>query len=247
MRFMIKIILILWLLGIHTFAVLALVDSDLPYRIDRKLSLGFFNPREITLLYEDMLGSHLQLDGSVAEGSVIFLGDSLTQGLNVAEVTNHAINFGIGMDTSVGLLKRIPEYKSLNRASTIVIAIGINDMLRKQRNPDAIIENYKKILDLIPPDKTVIMQATFPVDESMGLVGFNKRIITYNEKMESLAKEKGHLFLNIGSQLVGSQGGLKANFHIGDGLHLSTEAYALWIKALNKNILSASNRINVQN
>lgn len=238
---MIKILLIIWLVGIHAFAILAAWDTDLPYRIDRKLSLGFLNPPEIGRLHEDMFGSHLQLDGSVEKGSVIFLGDSLTQGLNVAAITDNAINYGIGMDTSVGLLQRIPQYESLADASTIVIAIGLNDLLRAKRSPDAIFKNYQKIIDSIPkdanPEVKIIIQAIFPVDEGLGLDGKNEKIQQLNVMLESLAKSKGYEFVNLEKLFIGNQGNLRKEFHIGDGIHFSSNGYRLWIQGL-KEVIS---------
>jgi len=236
---MIKILFIIWLLFIHAFAFLAAWDTDLPYRIDRKLSLGLLNPPEIGRFYDNMLGSHLQLDGSVEAGSVIFLGDSLTQGLNVAAVTDSAINYGIGMDTSRGLLQRISQYRSLTRASTVIIAIGINDLIRVNRSPDDILENYQQILNTVStanPDASIVLQAIFPVDERNGLAGTNKKIIRINSRLQSLAKTNEYGFVNLSSQFVGNQGNLKQKLHVGDGLHLSSEGYRLWIRALKQRV-----------
>lgn len=245
MEFMIKTLLILWLVGIHAFAFLAMWDTDLPYRIDRKLNLGLLNPPEIGQFHQHTFGAHLQLDGSVEAGSVIFLGDSLTQGLNVAAVTNHGINYGIGMDTSVGLLRRIPGYKSLAEASTIVIAIGINDLLRAKRSPDAILKNYQKIIDRLPskenPTVKIVLQAVFPVDEKFGFKGMNEEIQEINTMLQVLAKINGYEFINLFEPFVGTQGNLKKEFHIGDGIHLSNNGYQLWIQALKQLILSHSN------
>jgi len=236
---MIKIIVITWLLALHAFALLAVWDTDLPYRIDRKLGLGLLNPPEITLLYEDMLGSHLQLDGSVMQGSIIFLGDSLTQGLNVAAVANASINYGIGMDTSWGLLKRVPQYKSLNRASTIVIAIGINDLLRTSRSPADIVKNYQHILSRLPKGKAILIQAAFPADEEIsGLTGINQTIFQLNKMLHQLAKERDYQFVNLWEQFTKNDGSAKKELYIEDGLHLSTKGYQLWIQALKQHLSS---------
>lgn len=240
MASMIKILLITWLIAIHAFAALAIWDTDLPYRIDRKLNLGLLNPPEITHFYKEMLGSHLQLDGSVESGSVIFLGDSITQGLNVSAVTKQAINYGIGMDTSYGLLKRVPQYKSLTEASTVVIAIGINDLIRVKRSPAEILKNYKTILENLPKKANVIMQAVFPVDETKGTTGTNSRIIQLNGMLKTLAEEKGHTLINIKELFLNNEGNLKEVLHVGDGLHLSSEGYKLWITALNQTLSSPS-------
>ena len=229
---MIKTLFILWLVAVHAFAALAIWDTDLSYRIDRKLDLGLLNPPEITHYYEDILGSHLQLDGSVETGSVIFLGDSLTQGLNVAAITNHGINFGIGMDTSYGLLKRVPHYKSLNQASTIVVAIGINDLIRVKRSPADVLKNYEMILNKLPTETKLVIQAVFPVDEKMGLTGVNEKITQLNEILQALALQKDYAFISLQDQFTDTSGNLKETLHIGDGLHLSSEGYRLWIQTL---------------
>lgn len=233
---MIKIILITWLVAIHAFAFLAMWDTDLPYRIDRKLKLGLLNPPEITHYYKEMVGSQLQLDGSIEAGSIIFLGDSLTQGLNVAALTKPAINYGIGMDTSLGLLQRIPQYKSLKTASTIVIAIGINDLLRVKRSPADILKNYQKILDSLPTEPELVMQPVFPVDERIGFSGLNEKIIQLNTMLQALAIDRNHDFIDLKTPLVDKDGNLKQKFHIGDGLHLSSEGYKQWIQALNQRL-----------
>ncbi len=235
---MIKIILIIWLVAIHAFAFLAMWDTDLPYRIDRKLKLGLLNPPEITHYYKEMVGSQLQLDGSIEAGSIIFLGDSLTQGLNVAALTKPAINYGIGMDTSLGLLQRIPQYESLKRASKVVIAIGINDLLRIKRSPPDILKNYQKILEILPTEADVLIQSVFPVDERIGLTGINEKILQLNSMLRVLAKEKKHDFIDLREPFVEKDGNLKEKFHIGDGLHLSSEGYKQWIDVLNSHPLT---------
>lgn len=240
---MIKMILIIWLVGIHAFALLAAWDTDLPYRIDRKLKLGLLNPPEITRFYDDMLGSHLQLDGSVEPGSVIFLGDSLTQALNVTAITPKAINYGIGMDTSLGLLQRISHYQSLSKASRVVIAIGLNDLLRVKRPPEAILENYQRLLDQLLAmgvrRETVVIQALLPVDERISeLVGLNAKIRQTNALLQPFAEENGYLFVSAWERFVGTDGNLQKTLHVGDGLHLSDEGHRRWIEFIKGMIMA---------
>ena len=229
---MTKIILIAWLLIVHAFALLAILETDIAYRVDRKLGLGLIASREITPLYTEMVGSHEQLDGSVESGSIIFLGDSITQGLNVAAITHPAINYGVGMDTSYGLIQRLPKYESLKRASHIVIAIGINDLIRTHRDDKVLVSNFQKIFDLLPEGIPVTVQAMLPVDERVTLKGFNQRIDLLNESLAVLTSSNGGNFINVQPELRDKQGNLKAQYHIGDGLHLNTEGYRIWINAL---------------
>ena len=230
---MIKIlILTAWLLLVHVIVLLAIFDTDLLYRIDRKLGTGLLNPPEITRFYEDMLGSQLQLDSSVEAGSVIFLGDSITQGLNVAAVTHPAINYGIGMDTSLGLLQRIPQYQSLANASKIVVAIGVNDLMRTSRNNAGTLENYQRILESLPEGVPVLIQAIFPVDERQGMTGTNSRIRALNQSLKTLAESRNAAYLDLEGKFANAEGNLKHELHAGDGLHLSAQGYRLWIDEL---------------
>lgn len=230
----VKLTVVVWLLLVHAIALLAIFDTDLLYRIDRKLGTGLLNPAEISAFYENMLGSHLQLDSSVEEGSVIFFGDSITQGLNVAAVTHPAINYGIGMDTSFGLLQRIPQYDSLAKASQFVVAIGVNDLIRTSRDDAGILENYRLILDSLPRSVPVIIQAIFPVDERLVTAGFNQRIRGLNASLKELAEQRKLVFLDLHEAATDAEGNLKAELHVGDGLHLSGAGYKLWIDALKK-------------
>ncbi|WP_219988579.1 GDSL-type esterase/lipase family protein [Leucothrix pacifica] len=234
---MIKILMIsAWLLLVHTIALLAIFDTDLLYRIDRKLGTGLLNPPEITQYHEDMLGSQLQLDSSVEAGSVIFLGDSLTQGLNVAAVTHPAINYGIGMDTSAALLGRIGQYQSLTKASAIVVEIGINDLIRTSRSNAQIVENIQQILDSLPDQVPVIVQSVFPVDERFGMTGFNQRIRTLNAAIADLAASQSFEFLDLHDAFADEDGNLKDELHTGDGIHLSAAAYQQWISSLKERL-----------
>ncbi|PWQ97329.1 GDSL-type esterase/lipase family protein [Leucothrix arctica] len=229
---MTKFILIVWLIFIHAIAILAVLETDLAYRIDRKLGLGLITSKELTSFYTNMVGSQEQLDGSVKTGSVIFLGDSITQGLNVAAITHPAINYGIGMDTTYGLINRLPKYQSLSRASHIIVAIGINDLIRTHRNNDEILDNFSHIFKLLPVGIPVTVQAILPVDERVTTQGFNLRVDQINQALALLAKSHGARFLDMSHLLINDQGNLKTEYHVGDGLHLSTSAYQVWIDTL---------------
>ncbi|RVU83681.1 GDSL family lipase [Leucothrix sargassi] len=234
---MFKLIFIFWLLLVHAIAMLALVETDLAYRIDRKLGVGLLTSKELTHFYEEMVGSHQQIDGSVLIGSTVFLGDSITQALNVNAITQPSVNFGIGMDTTFGLLERLPKYTSLQRASRIVIAIGVNDLIRTHRDNTEIIENYLRFFALLPSGVPVTIHAILPVDEQLTQVDFNTRIQQLNSDLSQLAKIKQADFFDMTALLSDSNGQLKSEYHIGDGLHLSTQGYAIWIDALKQHLL----------
>lgn len=92
--------------------------------------------------------------------------------------------------------------------------------------------NFQKIFDLLPKGIPVTVQAMLPVDERVTLKGFNQRIDLLNESLAVLTSSNGGNFINVQPELRDKQGNLKAQYHIGDGLHLNTEGYRIWINAL---------------
>ena len=86
-----------------------------PGILDRVRTVLSTTPRpELTEYYHRMVTSHLRMDPCVPEGSVVFIGDSLTQGLCTAAVVDRSVNFGIGSDTTQGVLERIPRYECIS-------------------------------------------------------------------------------------------------------------------------------------
>lgn len=187
--------------------------------------------------YKTMVTYHQRMDDSVPDGAVIFIGDSITQGLAVAAVTPLAVNYGIGKDTTVGVLDRIPLYRSLARAEAVVLAIGVNDL--RQRDNAEILANFKSILERIPSNVPVIISAILPVDLRIWPEpNHNQRIQQINAELDLLCDTyPTATFVDSRARLVESDQtdpaqNLAAQHHIGDGIHLSTAGYAVWIEDL---------------
>ena len=164
----------LYLVLLHLLLLLVLVKSDFI-----ELAAVKFGklPKELTPSYYSLLAFQKRVDEQLSADSVIFIGDSLIQGLAVSEIAPNSVNYGIGADTTLGVLTRLGFYKSLSRARIIFIMIGLNDL--KRRSNAEIITNYQKILEAMPKDRAVIIGAILPVDEKVSQVGSrNKRIIS---------------------------------------------------------------------
>lgn len=188
---------------------------------------------DITEHYKRMMVYHTYMDGSVPEGAVLFIGDSITQGLCVVAVHGLAVNYGIGSDTTLGVLERLPVYRSMERAAAVVIAIGVNDLRRRDNN--AILENYKKIMAAVPADVPLLFSAVLPLDDrNKPEEGKrNERIRELNRGLEALcASEDRCIFLDSTPSLVDDTGNLDPAHHTGDGVHLNTAGYTLWIRDL---------------
>jgi lysophospholipase L1-like esterase len=237
-----KRIVIAYVIGIHILLAIVLLKSDFIDRVQSRLGIQSIPlPPEITEHFHRMLRYHKRMDGNVPDGAVIFIGDSITQGLCVSGIASPSVNYGIGSDTTVGVLQRLPYYKSIERASAVVIAIGINDMRRRSNND--ILENYRSIIELIPKTTPVVLSAVLPLDEEARAKcqGLNlDRIKSLNSRIEHLTSGSENLFfVDSGPLLVDESGNLADMYHDGDGVHLNSKGNAIWIDILRKGLQKA--------
>ncbi|MBL4763899.1 MAG: hypothetical protein JKX67_01245 [Colwellia sp.] len=231
----------IWLIYVtilHLFIGVVLLKSNFIEKVSAKN--GLYQQPEISNYYNLITSYHKRMDGSIPMGATIFIGDSITQGLAVSAVSPLSVNYGIGSDTTLGVLERLPMYKSIDSAKSIVIAIGVNDL--KRRGNNEILYNYKKILEYIPHDKNIVISAILPVDENVQSVKVsNERIFNLNLELHELTRNYNNVvFVNSRSLLQNTDRNLKDNFHIGDGVHLSTDGYEVWINQI-KSALKMNN------
>jgi lysophospholipase L1-like esterase len=228
---------VFYLLMLHVLLGLVLAKSDFIEKVGYKL--GVTTKPELSAYYDRITTYHFRMDGNVPDGATLFIGDSITQGLATSAVANRAVNYGIGSDTTLGVLNRIRGYESLNRADAVVLAIGVNDLSR--RSDEKIVANYEKILGSIPEEIPVVVSAILPVDERVQRVNFeNKRISQVNQLLRELALKYDNVtFSDAGSSLRSSDNNLKSDFHVGDGVHLSSAGYQVWIRELRQALNNA--------
>ena len=121
------------------------------------------------------------------------------------------------------------------------MAIGSNDL--NFRTNEQILRNYLSIAEHMPKNVPVIFSAVLPVDEKAHKRrwrGWNQRIQALNADLKSfISKSKNLFFVDAGYFLVDVQGNLAREYHAGDGLHLNAKGNAIWIKELQKTIMSA--------
>lgn len=235
-----KRIILAYVIGIHILIGVVLVKSDFIQRVEYKLGIRT-SQSEITAHFHRMIGYHSRIDGNVPNQSVIFIGDSITQGLCVTAVANPSVNYGIGSDTTVGVLQRLPVYRSLEKASAVVIAIGINDM--RYRSNAEILYNYRVIADKIRLTVPIIFSAVLPIDEDArdewnGIN--NRRIKELNSKLKTWTETSARLsYVDVGSRLIDERGNLADELYDNDGVHLNSQGNAIWIQQLRESINDA--------
>lgn len=176
------------------------------------------------------------LAGAAAVREVVaFFGDSITAAGN----WHHAwpelevLNFGIGGDTSAGLLARADAVIAAAPARLFLL-IGTNDLARGE-TPEAIAANVAALLERFAaelPDTVVFLESVLP-----RLAAFQDRVLDLNARLKAVAQANGATFLD-----------LYANFLVGDrldpsitedGLHLTADGYYRWFPLIDAHVRGA--------
>jgi lysophospholipase L1-like esterase len=221
-----KRIFSIYVFMIHCFLIFILTKSDFLNKVYKKIDS---TPDEVTPYYRELVSFHSRIDKNLPLGSVLIIGDSHIQGLAVSAISPLAVNYGIGNDTTVGVIQRLPLYKSIENSRAVVLSIGFNDLRR--RDNAQIYKNIDKILEYFPPNKKVILCSINPVAESnKSYSKYKQRIIDLNLSFSSLSdKYMNTTFLNSFYDLS-YDGYLRKDYQLADGVHLNKEGYEVLIK-----------------
>ena len=195
-------------------------------------SLRKFYGRELReKCYRNQVTFSLRVAQNLPDNAIVFVGDSLVRGLCVAAVAPYAVNLGIGRDTTKGVLQRIGQYNTLQRASAIVLQIGINDLIQGRQS--GIIDRYTSIIRKLPRNAEIILNALLPVDERMTDKVRNSDIRSINKLLhDSCSMYANCHFLDCTERFIDFSGNLQSQFHVGDGIHLNSNGYGIWIENL---------------
>ena len=221
-----------YFVALHVAILVMLINTDAIERVKAKLFVKD-SAQQLSSITARASRVHRRMDGSVPKGSVVFIGDSMVESLVTSAVAEPSVNYGVGGDTTEGVLSRMTLYNSINDAKAVVLALGVND-LKLNVPSEEIIGNYQSILDSIPAQTAIVVNALHPVDEMTIKHSIaNADIIGLNAELAQLvASYPNATFTDLSAQLADGQGQLASQNHVGDGLHLSTEGYRIWIEQL---------------
>lgn len=232
------------------FLILGIVSlvkrGGIPY-LFRKISSLLMNepylmPMDEIPYYVDKVSHFKNLTNTDTE--IIFLGDSITDYCEWSELFgNHKIkNHGISGDRTDGILNRLDEILQA-QPQKIFIMVGINDLIQG-REIGKVFTNYKiivlKIKDKLP-DTKLFMQSVLPINnlkaQKILFLRFNNtKIIELNAKLQDLAKDFSFPYIDLFAAFADSNKELDARFTT-DGVHLNGEAYLLWKKIIEKDVV----------
>lgn len=175
---------------------------------------------------------------------VVLLGDSITEGFEVAKYMpgRRVLNRGIGADVigndlpaddNRGVLKRLDESVFNCAAIDVFLMIGIND-LGSGHTPETMEKGYREILQRIKtetPRVRVHVQSVLPTRDKHAR--HNANVLDFNERLKKLAEEFGYDYLDVHALMADDKGELKADY-TGDGLHLNETAYKAWLAEIER-------------
>ncbi|MBI5925634.1 MAG: hypothetical protein HY836_08525 [Aquabacterium sp.] len=225
-------LLIAYLVVLHLAIAIMLARVGLPMPVRIQLGLKPAN----TPSHQAMLFFQKSIDAQLPEGSTVFLGDSITQGLANMAVVPLSANYGISGQTTAQLLGALGNYGSLPRVKAIVLTIGINDFLRHEEV--GIEQRLTQIVQALPPHVPLLWNAIMPV--APGLVDATALART-NLSIQGLCAQRPRCtYLDSWPVMSDGQGGIQPTYYIPDGVHLSAQGYLAWIKAMKHALTSAA-------
>lgn len=176
----------------------------------------------------------------VQKGSVIFLGNSITEFGNWQTLLNDSsvINRGIAGDNTFGVLARLEDVIT-RQPDKLFIKIGINDI--SQNIPVSIIvKNIFTIVEMVKaksPGTKIYVHSILPTndnvkDEYPDAFNKNVQINLVNKQLERHAKEKKFIYIDLSKELSDKNGKLDVKYAGPDGLHLNKIGYQTWVNLL---------------
>jgi len=175
-------------------------------------------------------------------GELVFLGDSITDGGEWAEMF-HDIrikNRGISGDTTEGVLARAEEVTAAKPAC-VFLMIGVND-LADGVSVESVLENIKRIAQKIirqSPDTRLFIQSLLPVNDHFSLfpdhVSKAEQIKSVNAGLRVFCRNRGLTYIDLFALFRTKDGRLDSRY-TNDGLHLTGAGYLLWKEALREHI-----------
>lgn len=171
-------------------------------------------------------------------GSVIFLGDSITDIAEWGELfkSSKVKNRGVSGDVSLGVLNRVSEV-TRHLPSKVFIMIGINDIANNLAD-SSIVDNIKAIIQRIQkesPVTKIFVQSILPTNNRF--IDFKRHqdkqahIVAVNNKLKELAAQNRLVYIDLYNKMLDGESKLDIRY-TNDGLHLTAAGYMVWMKEL---------------
>lgn len=183
---------------------------------------------------ENKLSAYAEENAKADGFEVVFLGDSLTDGCDLARYYGEysVTNRGIGGDTTSGLIERLQISAYDANPRVIVLLIGGNDILGG-KSVEEVCANYETILKGIRQN----LKDTEIVWCSQTVLGdewakHNGTVARCNQRIEALAAQFGCAFVDLYTPLCDPETGEIAAEYTVEGVHLTDAGYRVVSSAI---------------
>ncbi|MCR5639786.1 MAG: hypothetical protein K6G04_00375 [Lachnospiraceae bacterium] len=176
---------------------------------------------------------------------VVFVGDSQTDRCSWEEFYPdlNVKRRAIVADTIYGVHSRMDTILA-TKPSKIFILIGSNDLYalsmekhEEATSTDDLIAVYQDIIETFQanaPEATIYVESVLPMrEEEDEREDYNALIQEFNPKLANLCREKQVEYMDLWSLLADADGTLKEEYSL-DGLHISSKAYAVIKKQVDR-------------
>jgi lysophospholipase L1-like esterase len=175
------------------------------------------------------------------KASVIFIGDSITQGWEGEgkEVwaryyaPRNAVNLGIGGDRTQHVLWRLDNgnLKGL-KPKAAVLMIGTNNSNGEDNTPGQIVDGVAAIVKKLRatlPDTKILLLAIFPRSENFSAQ--RGKLAQINQVLRRFADEEHVFWIDFGHRFLSDDGSMPRSL-MPDYLHLSPAGYQIWAESI---------------
>ena len=239
-RRLLPILAAAYLVGLHAAVGALVLKTDFLPKVEDKLrNWHAGQAMEFDAEYRRWADTLARSDERARSGSLLFIGDSIVRDLDTSSIARHTLNFGVPGDTTVRVLERARTYRTIGTARGVVLPFGLNDL--PLRPVDEALDNYRRVLDLIPATTPTLAVALLPVDERRARkVHSNATIRAMNSGLAALCGARPNCrFVDPTPDLVDGTGNLAAKLHDGDGIHLSVTGHEIYWNAMNTAVLAS--------
>lgn len=193
----------------------------------------FAQERKYSTFYEQRATLFEELP--VTSKDIIFLGNSITNGCEWAEILQNPLikNRGISGDICMGVYDRLAPILKGNPAK-IFLLIGINDVSRGT-SADTIVSQIGMIITKIKkesPKTKLYLQSVLPVNGCYNMFGGHTSrwqvVKQINDQLKPLAEKEQVKYVDLYSHFVEGDTGKLNPQYTNDGVHLLGKGYLLW-------------------
>ena len=194
----------------------------------------YIKPIEKNAHWYERVEKFISEQDSIEENSLIFLGNSITEGYDLQKFfPNHkTVNRGISSDHIDGVIDRLDICLGDATKANLFVLIGIND-IGAGRSEAAIKYLYKALVDAIVKKKAydVYLQSILPTSPRWKNCD-PEMIVNINAYIKSLAGENGLNFVDIYPLFLKANSNYVIDEYMRDGLHPNDAGYKIWTEHL---------------